>query len=930
MKTQLHIRTEYSFKWAYGPVPQVTDYLKATGAQSAAITDRNSTFGHFQWNKHCKRNGIKPIFGVELGFIEDIQQRQRRQNLFWFSFLAKNNAGLKEIYALVEEATSPRNFYMVPRLPMQLVQSISQDVVVLRPFSRLPDASCAGLTGWSAAGWLPQSPNSDPNTYIAVSDNYMITAQDRSAYQILTGRLAHNRPSPMHILDETLLRMEFDLQDEHFALSDRIASECDATIPTATNIRYSNNQTLEQLCLAGASARSIELNDVYAQRLQHELSIIQEKEYEHYFFVIADLVSYAKEHMLVGPGRGSSCGSLVCYLLGITDIDPIPHGLIFERFIDITRYDLPDIDIDFQDSKRELVFDYLDHKYGSENVARLGTILKYKPKSAINDAAKALKIPDWETDILKAVVVKRTAGDSYRYCIRDTYKDVEAGQKFIAKYPAMQIACDLEGHAHHTGKHAAGVVITNEPINNFVAKDSRTNTIQIDKYDAEQINLMKIDALGLKTLSIIADCLENIGWTHEKLLQHPLNDDAAFAILRNEQFCGIFQFEGYALQKLCKLIKVEKFTDIVALTALARPGPLDSGAAIEWTLRRTGRQRVGYLHPLMEKFANETYGMIVFQEQVMRAAREIGQMSWKDTLTLRKAMGKSMGPDVFEHYWNTFKQGATSQGVSEEVTKQIWDNINKFGGYAFNKSHAVAYGMVSYWCCVLKAHAPEAFALATFRNTLSSGPIKKYLRELKRIGYDFKPYDLELSETSWSFKNGMFLGGLTNIKGIADKKAQKLLLARDAGMEMSLPKTIVTPYDNIFEGRQKFGDVFDNPKQHNIMTKPVELADITIQREGYVCFVAKIVERYERSLNEGEYLAKRKNIKVPNDRWLNMRLEDDTGEVFATISRFKYPSLGVTIMKEYTEGDWFIFGGNATEGRVFIEKFKYLGRGTTD
>jgi hypothetical protein len=439
---------------------------------------------------------------------------------------------------------------------------------------------------------------------------------------------------------------------------------------------------------------------------------------------------------------------------------------------------------------------------------------------------------------------------------------------------------------------------------------------------------MKIDALGLKTLSIIADCIEEIGWTHEKLLQHSLDDDKAFAILRNECFCGIFQFEGYALQKLCKLIKVEKFEDIVALTALARPGPLDSGAAIEWTLRRTGRQRQSYLHPLMASFTNETYGMIVFQEQVMRCCREIGLMNWKDTLTLRKAMGKSMGPDLFNKYWNTFLEGATSQGVTEEVTKQIWDNINKFGGYAFNKSHAVAYGMVSYWCCVLKAHAPEAFALATFRNTLSSAPIKKYLRELKRIGYEFRPYDLEYSEDTWSFKNGMFLGGLTNIKGIGEKKAQSLLLARAIGDEMKLPKVITTPYDNIFEGRQKFGEVFDDPKKYNILNKPIELADISISKEGYVCFVAKIIERNERSLNEGEYLAKRKNIKVPNDRWLNMRLEDDTGEVFAMISRYKYPSLGVTIMKQHQLGDWMIWGGNAKEGKVFVEKFKYLGRGT--
>ena len=551
MRAQLKVRTEYSFRVAYGPVDKVVQRLKTLGCQSAAITDRSSTFGHVAWQKACKKQGIKPIFGVELAFIQDVAVKERRQNLQWHTLLARSEAGLRELYATVEEAT--RHFHYVPRLPLAQLDCFSQDLIVLY----------GGGGGISA-----RSPNDNrfmqlhpalnssmiPGISVPVSDNYLIEPSNRPAYEILAGRNALMRPAPIHLIDEWDLRAELDLDsNEPFLLAERLAQECNVVLPQAQNVRYHSNKTLMELCLEGAKKRGLELNDIYMARLEREVKMIYDKEFTDYFFLVTDLIAYAKTVMLVGPARGSSCGSLACYLMGITDIDPLPHNLIFERFIDVTRKDLPDIDIDFQDDKREMVFDYLTEKYGADCVARLGTISKYKAKSAIGEAAKALDIPPWETTELKRSIIERLSGDSRSaFCIADTFKDIDAGKSFISKYPAMRICEKLEGHARHSGMHAAGVVITEKPLSHYVARDVRTNTVHIDKYDAVAVNLLKIDALGLRTLSVIEDCLKQIGWNNDALLALPLDDDRAFQVLRKNQYSGVFQFEGSAQQSVAR------------------------------------------------------------------------------------------------------------------------------------------------------------------------------------------------------------------------------------------------------------------------------------------------------------------------------------------------------------------------------------------
>ena len=357
MQTQLKIRTEYSFKLAYGHIEQVTDRLQSLGCKAAAITDRSSTFGHINWAKHCKIKGIKPLFGVELAFVSDVTEKLKRENRYWLPLLARSNAGLQEIYSAVEEATY--NFHYFPRLPISKLVSFSQDVLILSGNSGLgphPLPSRVLIEAHSATN------KKLSGHMIPVSDNYMVNPDDREVYEILIGRNAFNRPAPMHILGYWEMMNECGnlIDDNNFIQADMIAQGCNVTIEPATNIKTFHDFSLLELCIVGANERQLSVEGDYVSRLQHELKLIEDKGFTDYFLVIADMVTYAKQHMLVGPARGSSCGSLVCYLLGITDIDPLQHDLIFERFIDVTRHDLPDIDIDFQDDKREMVFEVLE------------------------------------------------------------------------------------------------------------------------------------------------------------------------------------------------------------------------------------------------------------------------------------------------------------------------------------------------------------------------------------------------------------------------------------------------------------------------------------------------------------------------------------------------------------------------------------------
>jgi DNA-directed DNA polymerase III PolC len=926
----LKCRTEYSFRTAYGRSEQVLD------AGGVGICDRNSTWGHVQFMKEAKKKGVKPAFGVELAVVRDATLKEK-QPLNWMSFIARDNAGLRRVYELTSLATEQT--YYVPRIDYDTLYDIEDNVIVLS--GTLPEL---GLLPRKKNIFIEMSPNSSKRLFdfaaqknfrtVATSDNFYPRIEDRRVYEVLVGNNRESRTTPMHLLQEYEWLEQLPFCDRSsIDLADELYNECNAILPTARMVQYESEKSLRQLCEEGAAKRRISLADeTYRARLERELLLIAEKQFEDYFFVIADMVAYAKRHMLVGPARGSSCGSLVCYLLGITDIDPLPYDLLFERFIDITRKDLPDIDIDFQDDRRESVFEYLRGKYGAEKVGRLGTVSRYKAKSTIGDVSKELAIPAWEVNDLKGAIIERSGGDSRaKFCILDTFETLDVGRKTLEKFPELRIAADIEGHARHAGQHAAGVLVTAEPITNYCSVDRKSGTTMIDKKDAEDLNLLKIDALGLTTLSVIQDCLDSVGWTREQLLNHPTNDEKAINVIRAGRFSGIFQFEGFALQSVCRQMPVKEFNDIVAVTALARPGPLTSGQTSEYIKRKLGVKEPFYYNDTYRSITGSTYGVVVYQEQTMQIAREIGKLSWEDVSLLRKALSKSLGREYFDQFKERFIDGAKSE-MDSKLATEIWDSICTMGSWQYNKSHAVCYGLVSYWCCVMKAHFPLEFAAACLRHAHIQEKAVQILRDLVKEGYEYKTVDSEKSGRNWAAIDGKLVGGLLNIKGVGPKVADDIIKRRAAGVELttrqkSLLANPATPYDNVFEAHNLFQHIYDDPEKHNINTELVEIEDIHDSSDREYTFIGKLITKNLRDLNEAINVQKRGGkLLEKNTEMLNFEVEDDTGKIRCTVDRFRYPKLGKPIVEEGRIGDWYIWKGTVSKGflQVRISKWRKL------
>jgi DNA polymerase III alpha subunit len=932
----LHLRTEFSFRRAFGKVDDIIALLAESPA--LAITD-TGTWGHVTFSKACKKAGKKAIFGVELMAVADARKRERVPG-GQVVVLAKNDEGLRELYELVSLANSKECFYYVPRVDYRDLNGASDNVIILfGPGTQLQRASelrpfYLMMTPASAA-WNRTAAAQKHFPCVAACDNHYPQTDDKAAYEILAQRDKVARTTPMHIMTEDELRLAIpEADDDCFLNTERIAAECDAHLPKAENVRVVAEKSMREQCFDGAEARGIKLtlagadqdsggsgiyatglaDPVYNARLESEIAMIHEKEFQDYFYLVGDIVRWAKTKMLVGPARGSSAGSLVCYLLGITDVDPLVHDLMFERFIDVTRVDLPDIDIDFQDTLRDTVVDYLRDVYGADRVGRIGTVARLKAKSCLGDVAKELGIPAWEIKDVQDAVIERSGGDARaQFCVADAFDTLEVGKALVTKYPALRIASKLEGHAQHHGKHAAGVIVTQLPVTTYCSTDN-SGASQIDKKDAETLNLLKIDALGLRILSVLQDALDQIGKDRDWLVQYPLDDTAAFDILNAERYAGIFQFEGYALQSLCRQMKVQMFDDLQVIGALARPGPLHCGAATQFIARRIGTEAITHMHPLIAPITEGTYGIVIYQEQVMAITRVVGQMDWQDVSELRKAMSRSMGEEFFNTYWTKFQKGANAQGIGTSEARAIWDKVCTFGSWAFNKSHSVSYGLISYWCCVLKAHYPLEYAAACLRNEKDSEQGVRILRDLANEGFKYKAVDPERSGLEWGVVDGVLLGGLTNIKGIGAKKAQDIIIRRQGGRPLlpgqrKLLSEPRTPYDDIFEGDRRFGDYYKNPKAHGVVSGPVtHVCDIG--EAGDYVFIAKIKDKNLRDLNEYGNLVKRGGrVMKTNPLFLNLTVEDDTGSVIVKINRWDYKKWGKPIIEKAKIGDWFMWKG---------------------
>lgn len=949
----LDVKTDYSFLKSYGSPAQILARVKELEADVVGIADFCSTWGHIPFWKAAKKEKIKPLLGVQLPVVKSLDKDPRHDLV---TLIAMSQDGLRAQYEALSLAT--KQFYYRPRLTYDQLHDITGNVIIsnritlgaVDKFLCLP-RSFLGL-GVGSAALVAAAKARCGSVAITCSPVYP-TPADKEAYQLVNAIGSARKTFDIDGLDQWMFRLgecssrfySMGVTKEEFnawyAQTLEIASICSAELPQAQNVKPAINITLEQWCEDGARGRNIDLSkDPWRTRLAYELKLIHEKGFVDYFLLIGDLIQWAKDRMFVGPARGSSAGSLVCYLMGIVEVDPIAHNLMFERFIDVTRTDLPDVDIDFPDERRDEVYGYLADKYGADRVARLGTVSLFKAKSSLGDVAKCYSIPKWEVDSLTDVLVERSGGDARaNMTIMDTINQFEKAKALVDKYPKIRMAEVLEGHARHTGKHAAGVCISNDPIARYCSIDHNKGGIgELTKYDAEAIGLMKIDALGLKTLSVIQDACDMAGINPRSLYTLPLDRQDAFDIFQKDKVAGVFQFEGYAVRSLMRQMGVENFDDIVALTSLARPGPLHCGGANEFIARRTGQKDWDYQHPLLSSHTGHTFGTIVYQEQVMSITRDLGGMDWQDVNALRRAMSKSLGEEFFNKYRDKFLVGTRAKSIPDEIALTIWADMCTFGSWAFNLSHAVSYALISYWCAYLKAVHPAEFAVASLRRAASDDHIFRLLRELKKEGYEIVPFDPNKSDINWSAKEGKIYGGFTGVKGVGEVTAARFLEQRKqnpagwlSGLTLAQRSKVLapnnTPWHNLTRLHGAYGAYYDDPESQKVKGPILNIEDIP-EKKGEYCFIATLKVRNLRDLNETQSLAKRDGKLIHhNNLFLNLQVEDDTGSILATINRFKYQELGKPLMEEESDGHDFLIRGRIMEDgrrKINIDKIKRL------
>ena len=917
---QFRVRTEFNFRRAYGQVRKIVEAGKAVGAKAMAITDPN-TFGHISFFKAVKEAGMQPVLGVELVCKESLEDDDQRTVLLY----AANVEGLSELYGWTTLAAGQKN-----AITYDDYNEISSNIVRVA-------ATCVAEEIMGSTDFIEVNPTSPIQRrraidlakhhkvkLLPVSDTFYPLASNKRSAELM-GVGMKTTPQWMLTRAEASYYMP-ELPESAYKSHDILRKMTSGLeLVKAENIKH--KMDLLKACRQGIKRKypGKAWTEEYEARMQHELKTIHDKGFDDYFAVLCGMCRFAKEHMLVGPARGSAAGSLVCYLLDITEIDPIVHDLMFERFIDETRHDFPDVDLDFPDDKREMVFQYLRDTYGEANVAHIGTISRLKAKSAIGETAKRLGIPPWETDALKASMIERSGGDSRAaFCLADTFDTVEIGQQFVAKYPAMREAAELEDHAWHSGVHAAGALVCNHPVRNYCTV-TEDGTAQLDKKDAEAINLMKIDVLGLRTLSLI----EATGIDVRNI---PLDDQAAFQVLNDERYTGIFQFEGSALQSITKQIGVHEFEDIVAITSLARPGPLHSGGATSYINRKKGEEKIELIHPIYDRITSKTLGMVLYQEQVMQLLRDVGRMEWADVQILRRAMSKSLGLEFFEKFYERFQNGARLNGLPDDKTRHMWELMITFGSYGFNRSHAVAYAIISYWCAWLKAHHPLEFAVAALKHAKDEDQTRRLLREIVNEGnINYIPFDPVHSQENWSVWNGAILGGLTAIKGVAAKSAASIMKNRAAGTLTKRQKELLENpplmYEDLFPAARMFGDYYENPQDHSIRGKLTYLRDITNTSEGSFAVIVQMNTKDIRDLNETASLARRGGKRINKDNlFMNLDLADDTDKIVGTIGRFDYNKPIGREIRDAPTGSWWIMRGDVRLGfrKLYIKKIRRL------
>ncbi|MBN1288290.1 MAG: DNA polymerase III subunit alpha [Actinobacteria bacterium] len=837
----LHLHSEYSILDGACRLNDALQAAKELGMGSLAITDHGVIYGVLSFYKKALDAGIKPILGCEV-YVAPRSRKKKEAGLddspYHLVILAENNDGYKNLMKIASRAFL-EGFYYKPRVDAEVLRDHSDGLIALSGCLKGELASCL-LRGDEDSAistidkyldifgennyfieimdhGIPEQAQVTPMLVeiarkkgvpiVATNDVHYVNREDSKPHDFLlciqTGRLLSETDRMRFSTDEFYLK-SFEEMTERFpdfpeALSSTvdIASRCDVEIPL-DKVYLPNYQTpeefdldsyLDHLARTGVEERYKDTPPEVLERLEMELETIKKLKFSGYFLIVWDFVKHAKEKGIkVGPGRGSAAGSLVAYALGITTIDPIKYDLLFERFLNPERIALPDIDIDFSHNRRTEVIDYVANKYGKDRVAQIISFSRLNARAAVKDIGRVKDIPYARMDAVSKMVPE-DPNMTIDLALEQSNELKDAYDSDPEVREIIDTARRLEGLVRHDTIHAAGVVIADDELTKYTALQSKGGenaeiVTQFDMYDIESMGLLKVDFLGLRNQSLLELAVNLINGRHEGYLdidKIPMDDPGTFELIQSGRTIGTFQLASTGMRALMRDMMPSSFEDIIALIALFRPGPLQSDMHKVFVDQKHGRKKVNYPHPSLGEVLKETYGVIVYQEQVMQIAKVMAGYSGLEADELRKAMAKKKADLMLKHR-EMFVNGSINNEIDEKIATRVFDLIEKFGGYGFNKSHSTAYAMVSYQTAYLKAHYPSEYMAALMTIYMDNQDrLVEYINETRRMGMDVRPPDINLSGSHFTPYDDYVLFGLSAVRNVGTAVVEQIIERRNEG-----------------------------------------------------------------------------------------------------------------------------------------------------
>jgi len=796
--------SSYSLLHSPAKLTELVDQSKNRGYSAIALTDINNLYGSIDFYKYAKKIGIKPIIGltIEISGIIDTE------NKYDLILLAKNDTGYKNLIKISSIVMSDKDATTIDELkdylsglfvitPANDAEILKIDVVqYVKTMKNLTDTGAFFLGVSLYSGQIDNVKNirtvaqKQEVPLVALGDVRYVNEDDHLAYQVVNDLRTGQRFESLNQVVETgdhYLREYQDFADDFAGYdmreavdnANQIADECNVEIEFketelpkfATPKGISSIQFLQDLAKKGLQKRfNNQITEVYAKRLRYELGIIEKMGFSDYFLIVWDVIKHAHEvGIKTGPGRGSAAGSLVSYCLGITQVDPIKYDLLFERFLNPQRANMPDIDLDLPDDRRDEMVMYMHDKYGSDHMAQIITFGTLAAKMALRDISRTFsqtqfQISQWSNAIPRKlnITLKESYDESSN--LRNLVENSRENQLIF------KVAQRIEGIPRHYSTHAAGVILSKKPLTDIVAvqlEDDGINLTQQTKYNVESIGLLKIDFLGLKNLTILDKAIQAISKKYgrefipEKI---PLNDQKTLELFQRGATDGVFQFESDGIRSVLRQLRPTSFDDIVATNALYRPGPMQNIAT--FIARKHGQEPVVYPDQSLEKILKPTYGIIVYQEQVMQASSEMANFSLAEADILRRAISKK-NESLIEENRQKFVDGALSQGHDKDSADKVYQYIEKFGNYGFNKSHAVAYSMIAFWLAYMKVHFPDIFFACLLNSNLNNETkVATYVQDAKDSHVKILNVDVNKSMYEYTDADEAIRFGLLSIKGM--------------------------------------------------------------------------------------------------------------------------------------------------------------------